>query len=244
MQIEFAGAAREVTGSCHIVRANGHTILLDCGLFQGKRQDADAKNRTLPCPIEEIDAVVLSHAHLDHAGRLPFLTNRGYRKPIFATRATADLIAIMLADSARIQENDYAFLIRHGRSVNPPLYELKDASKVEELVQTHLYDQWFDVVKWTLYAMLNAEELGISSKNVEEALKSNQPEIRRLLGVEGNFGEQLGLSKDWVVRIVKQVGNYGEVFERNVGTGSKLGISRGINRLWTKGGIQYAPPVR
>src|SRR3954449_6978293 len=108
----------------------------------------------------------------------------------------------------------------------------------------HGDDQWFDVVKWTLFAMLNAEELGISSKNVDEALKSNQPEIRRLLGVEGNFGEQLGLSKDWVVRIVKQVGNYGEVFERNVGTGSKLGISRGINRLWTKGGIQYAPPVR
>src|SRR5712664_2478629 len=108
----------------------------------------------------------------------------------------------------------------------------------------HGDDQWFDVVKWTLYAMLNAEELGVSSRNIDEALKSNQPEIRRLLGVEGNFGEQLGLTKDWVVRIVKQVGNYGESFERNVGTGSKLGISRGINRLWTKGGIQYAPPVR
>src|SRR6267142_111742 len=108
----------------------------------------------------------------------------------------------------------------------------------------HGDDQWFDVVKWVHFAMLNAEELGVSSKNVDEALKSNQPEIRRLLGVEGNFGEQLGLSKDWVVRIVKQVGNYGEVFERNVGSGSKLGISRGLNRLWTKGGIQYAPPIR
>jgi general L-amino acid transport system substrate-binding protein len=108
----------------------------------------------------------------------------------------------------------------------------------------HGDDQWFDVVKWTLFAMLNAEELGVSSKNVDEALKSNQPEIRRLLGVEGNYGEQLGLTKDWVVRIVKQVGNYGEVFDRNVGTGSRLGISRGINRLWTKGGIQYAPPIR
>ncbi|MCC6890461.1 MAG: amino acid ABC transporter substrate-binding protein [Hyphomicrobiales bacterium] len=108
----------------------------------------------------------------------------------------------------------------------------------------HGDDQWFDVVRWTLFAMLNAEELGINSKNVDEAMKSNQPEIRRVLGVEGNFGEQLGLTKDWVVRIVKQVGNYGEVFERNVGTGSKLGISRGINRLWTKGGIQYAPPIR
>ena len=108
----------------------------------------------------------------------------------------------------------------------------------------HGDDQWFDVVKWTLFAMLNAEELGVSSKNVDEAMKSNQPEIRRLVGVEGNYGEQLGLTKDWVVRIVKQVGNYGEVFDRNVGTGSRLGISRGINRLWTKGGIQYAPPIR
>src|SRR6201999_272424 len=108
----------------------------------------------------------------------------------------------------------------------------------------HGDDQWFDVVKWTLYTMLNAEELGVTSRNVDDAMKSNQPEIRRLLGVEGNFGEQLGLTKDWAVRIVKQVGNYGEVFERNVGTGSKLGISRGINRLWTKGGIQYAPPIR
>ena len=108
----------------------------------------------------------------------------------------------------------------------------------------HGDDQWFDVVKWTLFVMLNAEELGISSKTIDDAMKSNQPEIRRLLGVEGNFGEQLGLSKDWVVRIIRQVGNYGEVFDRNVGAGSKLGISRGLNRLWTKGGIQYGPPVR
>ena len=90
----------------------------------------------------------------------------------------------------------------------------------------HGDDQWFDVVKWTHNVMLNAEELGVSSKNVDDAMKSNQPEIRRLLGVEGNFGEQLGLTKDWVVRIVKQVGNYGEVFERNVGTGSRLGRER------------------
>ncbi len=108
----------------------------------------------------------------------------------------------------------------------------------------HGDDQWYDIVKWTHYGMLNAEELGVSSKNVDDAMKSNLPEIRRLLGVEGNFGEQLGLTKDWMVRILKQVGNYGEVFDRNVGTSSRLGISRGLNRLWTKGGIQYAPPIR
>jgi len=105
-------------------------------------------------------------------------------------------------------------------------------------------DQWFALVRWVQFAMLDAEELGVSSRTLDEALKSPQPEIKRLLGTESAFGEQLGLTKDWVVRIVKQVGNYGESFDRNVGTGSKLGISRGLNRLWTKGGIQYAPPVR
>jgi len=105
-------------------------------------------------------------------------------------------------------------------------------------------DQWFDVVKWTLFAMLNAEELGVSSRTVDEALKSDKPDVKRLVGTEGNYGEQLGLTKDWVVRIIKLVGNYGETFERNLGSGSKLNIARGLNNLWTKGGIQYAPPIR
>ena len=105
-------------------------------------------------------------------------------------------------------------------------------------------DQWLAIVRWVQFAMLDAEELGVSSKTVDEAMKSTQPEIRRLVGTEGAYGEQLGLTKDWVVRIVKLVGNYGEAYDRNVGTGSKLGISRGLNRLWTKGGIQYAPPIR
>jgi general L-amino acid transport system substrate-binding protein len=108
----------------------------------------------------------------------------------------------------------------------------------------HGDDQWFDIVKWVHFALLNAEELGVSQKTIEEVMKSTQPEIRRLVGAEGAYGEQLGLTKDWVVRIVKHVGNYGEIFDRNLGTGSKLGISRGLNRLWTKGGIQYAPPIR
>jgi general L-amino acid transport system substrate-binding protein len=108
----------------------------------------------------------------------------------------------------------------------------------------HGDDQWFDVVKWVLFAMINAEELNITQKNVDEMVKSTNPEVKRLLGTEGNYGEQLGLTKDWVVRIIKLVGNYGEVFERNVGSGSPLKIDRGLNKLWNKGGIQYAPPVR
>jgi len=111
-------------------------------------------------------------------------------------------------------------------------------------VVRHGDDQWFDIVKWTLFAMINAEELNVTQKNVGEMLKSNKPEIARLLGTDGNLGEQLGLTKDWVVRIVKAVGNYGESFDRNVGAGSKLRISRGLNKLWNQGGIQYAPPIR
>jgi general L-amino acid transport system substrate-binding protein len=104
--------------------------------------------------------------------------------------------------------------------------------------------QWGDIARWTLFALVNAEELGVNSKNVDQMLKSPNPEIRRLLGVEGAFGQSMGLTNDWAVRIIKRVGNYGEIFERNVGQGSPLKIQRGQNALWTKGGLQYAPPVR
>jgi general L-amino acid transport system substrate-binding protein len=105
-------------------------------------------------------------------------------------------------------------------------------------------DDWMLIVKWTLYAMINAEELGVNSKNIDEALKSKKPDVMRLVGTEGNYGEELGLTKDWAVRIIRHVGNYGEVFERNVGSESKLKIPRGLNQLWSAGGIQYAPPIR
>src|SRR5262245_14316771 len=105
-------------------------------------------------------------------------------------------------------------------------------------------DQWFEVVKWTLFAMLNAEELGVGKETLEAARKSTKPDVMRLVGNDGNFGEQLGLTKDWVVRIVGQVGNYADVFARNVGSDSKLGIPRAENNLWSRGGIQYAPPIR
>lgn len=105
-------------------------------------------------------------------------------------------------------------------------------------------DQWFNTVKWMLYALINAEEMGVKAATVDDALKSAKPDVRRLAGVEGTFGRQLGLSADWALRAIRQVGNYGEIYERNVGAGSKLGIPRGLNGLWTDGGIQYAPPIR
>jgi len=111
-------------------------------------------------------------------------------------------------------------------------------------VVRHGDDQWFDIVKWTLFAMINAEEYAVTQKNVDEMAKSNKPELKRIFGTDGNLGEQLGLTKDWVTRIIKATGNYGESFDRNVGAGSKLGIARGLNKLWNQGGLQYAPPIR
>src|ERR1700752_2025572 len=108
----------------------------------------------------------------------------------------------------------------------------------------HGDDQWFDIVKWTLFAMVNAEELGVTQKNVDEMAKSDKPELKRAFGTDGNLGEQLGLTKDWLSRIVEAAGHYGESLERNPGSGSTPGIARGLNQLWNKGGIQYAPPIR
>jgi general L-amino acid transport system substrate-binding protein len=92
--------------------------------------------------------------------------------------------------------------------------------------------------------MVDAEELGVSKMNVDEQMKSTNPDVRRLLGLEGNFGESMGLTNDWAVHIIKATGNYGESFERNVGQGSPLKIARGLNALWTKGGLQYGLPIR
>jgi general L-amino acid transport system substrate-binding protein len=104
--------------------------------------------------------------------------------------------------------------------------------------------QWFQIVQWTHYALITAEEDGVTQANVDEKLKSDNPEIRRLLGLEGDFGKGLGLTNDWAYRIIKAVGNYGESFDRNVGDGSPIKIRRGLNALWNKGGLQYAPPIR
>ncbi|WP_251975986.1 amino acid ABC transporter substrate-binding protein [Salinicola avicenniae] len=106
-------------------------------------------------------------------------------------------------------------------------------------------DQWFNIVKWSLFAMLDAEELGVNSENVDE-MRDNppNPDVARLLGQDGNFGEQMGISNDWAYNIIKMVGNYDEVFQETVGSGSPLELERGVNALWTDGGIQYAPPVR
>jgi general L-amino acid transport system substrate-binding protein len=103
---------------------------------------------------------------------------------------------------------------------------------------------WATLVKWILFALLNAEELGVGLETIEQALLSDKPAVKRLVGNQGRFGEDIGLSNDWGANILKSVGNYGDIYERNLGSGSPLGIPRGLNQLWSLGGIQYAPPIR
>lgn len=104
--------------------------------------------------------------------------------------------------------------------------------------------RWFNIAKWVYFALVNAEELGVTQSNVDEMLGSDNPEVMRLLGVEGDFGAPIGLTSDWAYRIINHVGNYGEIYERHVGPDTPLGIERGVNALWTDGGIMYAPPIR
>jgi general L-amino acid transport system substrate-binding protein len=111
-------------------------------------------------------------------------------------------------------------------------------------VVRHGDNQFADIVRWTLFAQLEAEEYGITSKNVDEMMKSDNPTIKRILGVTPGMGKALGVDEKWVYNIIKQVGNYGESYERNVGKDTPLKIDRGLNKLWTQGGLQYAPPIR
>lgn len=145
---------------------------------------------------------------------------------------TAD-ISQLYALRARLQKPDEHIILAEVISKEPlaPVVRQRD-------------EDWLLIVKWTLYAMLNAEELGVDSRNIDQALQSKKPDVMRLVGTEGSYGEQLGLTKDWAARIVRHVGNYGEVYERNIGAESKLNIPRGLNQLWSNGGIQYAPPIR
>ena len=108
----------------------------------------------------------------------------------------------------------------------------------------HGDDQWFDIVRWTIFALIEAEELGVTQANVDAMLRSERPEIRRLLGVSGDHGPFMGLDRRWAYNAIKAVGNYGEIFERHLGRATPIGLARGINDLWTRGGLMYAPPIR
>lgn len=150
MNVQFWGAAQTVTGSMHLVQVNGNNILLDCGLYQGRRKEAFERNRHLPFDAAQIDAVLLSHAHIDHSGNLPTLVKNGYRGPIWTTPATRDLCAVMLRDSAFIQEQDIKYVNKRrkkqGKVPFEPLYTENDVIETLNLIQTIGYKRKFEVL--------------------------------------------------------------------------------------------------
>lgn len=237
MQISFAGAAREVTGSCHILHVNGHVIALDCGMFQGKRSESAKKNRSLPIPVEELDAVVLSHAHIDHSGRLPFLVSRGYDKTIWATSATRDLCAIMLADSAHIQEKDAEFLARRKKEFVEPLYGMNHAVRTMDLMVGVPYNKPFNVVPGVVATYVDAGHI-LGSASV--VLDCTEDGVTKRLAFSGDIGRSgLAIIRDPVppsdVDAVIMESTYGNRDHESV-EGAKAHLAKVIRETAARGG--------
>lgn len=186
MDLEFFGAAGEVTGSCHILRVGGKTVLLDCGLIQGSRADEERNAQPFPFDASKIDAVVLSHAHLDHAGRLPLLVKRGFRGPIFAQRASCDLVEILLADAARLEERDARYMSKKTGKQVKPLYTSDQAEAVVELLQAVKYRVPFEVVPGVEARFRDAGHI-MGSCSVE--IRAVEGKVSRRIVFSGDLGQ-------------------------------------------------------
>ena len=199
MKISFHGAARTVTGSKHLITLDdGRKILLDCGMFQGLGKDTDPLNRNLGFDANSIDAVILSHAHIDHSGLLPVLVRDGYLKPIFCTSATKDLASILLEDSAKIQKSDVKYAnkrrIHEGLPLYEPMYEERDALATGALFEERNYDEWFQVIPGVECMFTDAGHI-IGSACVNLKIKEKGREEIRLL-----FSGDIGRYNDAILR--------------------------------------------
>lgn len=242
MRLHFTGAAREVTGSSHLLQVNGRTILLDCGLYQGRRNEVGHKNRTLPHPADKVDAVVLSHAHIDHAGRIPFLVKEGFRGPIYSTEATRDLCEVMLGDSAHIQEKDAEFLSRRKKQVADPLYTARDVATAMTQFRPQNYHHRFDVLPGVTAEFVNAGHI-LGSASV--VLEWEEDGRTRRLGFSGDVGRN-GLPiirdpeplerLDWVI----MESTYGNRDHESV-AGARDDLARIVSETAARGGRVLIP---
>ncbi len=242
MEITFAGAAREVTGSCHLLHVNGHTVALDCGMFQGRRAESAVKNRELPVAIGGLDAVVLSHAHIDHSGRLPFLVAEGYTKTIWATAATRDLCAVMLADSAHIQEKDAEFLLKKKKEFIEPLYGMRHAIRTMELMVGIPYNKPFDVVPGVRGTYVDAGHI-LGSASV--VLDCTEGGVTKRLVFSGDIGRSgLAIIRDPVAPTgadaVIMESTYGNRDHESV-DGARVRLAEVIRETAAKGGRILIP---
>ncbi|MBT8049131.1 MAG: MBL fold metallo-hydrolase [Xanthomonadales bacterium] len=186
MKLEFFGAAAEVTGSCHILHIGGRQVLLDCGLIQGSRRDEERNRDPFPFDASGIDAVVLSHAHLDHCGRLPLLVKRGFKGPIYTQDASCELVAILLADAAHLAERDAEYKSRKTGKKVKPLYTVAEGERVIRQLQNRKYREIFEVVDGMKVRFRDAGHI-LGSASVEVWLSENGAE--RKIVFSGDLGQ-------------------------------------------------------
>lgn len=191
MKLSFHGAAQTVTGSMHLVEVNGSRLLLDCGLFQGRRKESILRNRTFPFDVTNIDAVILSHAHIDHSGNLPNLVKQGFNGPIFATHATANLTDLMVRDSGHIQEKQAESTSYHnakrGEPAVDPLYTEKDAERVKPLLKSYNYEEPFEAAKGVAVTFYDAGHI-LGSASI--SLRVEEKQQKKHLWFSGDIGRR------------------------------------------------------
>ncbi len=221
MRITFYGAARTVTGSMHLVEVNGSRLLLECGLFQGPRKESYERNRNMPFDARKIDAVILSHAHIDHSGNLPHLVKNGFEGKIYATPATSHLADVMLRNSGHIQESDAIFVNKHrtlkGQPPIEPLYTQEDAAKVKDHLQGVDYNSKFEAVNGITAQLVDAGHILGSAAVVLEIQEKGR---KTRLWFSGDIGRrQLPIIRDPVLPdradILVMESTYGDKVHRN-----------------------------
>lgn len=246
MHIQFWGAAHQVTGSMHLLEVNGHKLLLDCGLYQGKRKEAFERNRGLPFDACEIDAVVLSHAHIDHSGNLPSLVKAGFTGPIYATSATRDLDAYMLLDSAHIQESDVAYVnkrrAKQGKNLFEPLYTRRDAMNTLPHFSTVEYQRTFEPIPGVQVHFRDAGHI-LGSASVVLDVDEKQSQFR--LVFSGDIGRkglpilrnpQVAENVDYVI----MESTYGSRLHASTGEGLEM-LRQAVQDVYDRGGKLLIP---
>lgn len=227
------------------LRANFAGILYHDGQGFMTRRKLGVKNAL------ELDGVTvcLNKGTTTEANIKDFFQSRGMQFTLKSFEKSDDALAAYQKDMCDVYTADHSALYAQQSRLETPSQHviLPSIISKEPLgpAVRHGDDQWFEIVKWTLFALINAEELGVTSSNaLKLSRESKTPAIRRLLGVDSAIGKKLGLDKKWAFRAIRAIGNYDEMFERNLGSKSSLKIQRGINQLWSRGGILYAPPIR
>lgn len=242
MRITSYGAAENVTGSKHILEVNGCKILFDCGMFQGHREESVHRNKTLPFPPDDLHAVVLSHAHIDHSGTLPVLIRRGYPGRVFTTPATRDLCAVMLMDSAKIQERDAKWLSKRNRQFFPPIYAEEDVRETMRRFVCIPYEMSFDIAPGVKVTFHDAGHVLGSAMAMVEFEENGE---RRTFLYSGDLGrENMAILRDpWVpdcADVVMMESTYGDREHDPIET-LDSNLAEVVNRTYKRGGKVIVP---